>query len=130
MNIFFIQRSKEEYERASIIINKINNNNVKNFITHLVKSMEFLSDGIIGEQIDMFDINMLMNGVIGVVGNDFLEFYFYLFNLLRKDFNFISNTNIIVAGRKDHFKLGVDDFHDYLLKVRNYFNKAYDFLER
>ena len=130
MNFFYLQRSREEYERAVIVYKKINPLNVKNFFTHLLKSMEFLSDGLLGERTDMFNIELLNDSVVKITGSDFLDFYFYLYNLVRKDFNFISPNNIIIVGRNNNLKISTNDFHDYLFKVRDYFNRAYTYLEK
>jgi len=130
MNFFFINNSKEEYERASIIFPKMNNGNIKNFLTHLSKSMEFLSDGLAGFKVDMFDIKHLKPLILRAAGEDFIDFYFYIYNLLNYDFNFISSENVIVQGKKRDFKLQVSDFNSYLSKVGSYFNQVYDYLEK
>ncbi len=130
MNFSYLKLSKEEYKRALIVYDSINNDNVKNFLKHLLKSMEFLSDGLIGFRVDMFNIGKIKNFVTPAAGEDFLDFYFYLYNLNKKNFNFIGSNNIIVQGRKNVFKLSVNDFHNYLLKVRDYFNKTYNYLEK
>lgn len=130
MNLFYLERSKEELNIAYAILNQLNDDSIVHFLNHLMKSMGFMADYMNDRHVDLY--NELPNARVAVnekVGKDFFETYFYLSSMSMKEFRVLNDSSILVNGRETS---GSNTMFMKTLaaKVTDYFNKVYSLTEQ
>ncbi len=123
--IFYFIRGKEELDIAVELFNVLNNNNFSNFVDHMLKSMDFLVDFINMKHVDLVEnINEQNDRLALVFGPNFVEDYFYIFNMRNKKAKVLGDK-IIMYGKKE-FKMTKNDFRNLLERIVHYFNRVYE----
>lgn len=126
MNLFYLKRSKEELRIAKEFLNNLNDDTIFKLITHLTKGMEFIVDFINNAHVEFaYNLNSLKSRVENVIGEEFVDTYFYLNNLKNKNIKVLNNKNILISGKRvEH--VNQSHFKEITFKIINYFNNLYD----
>ena len=126
MTIEYFKRSKEEIDLAFSILKVLNDANASLFIKHLMKSMAFITDFAVNKHADFAnDLPIIKKRLDLLFGADFLETYFYLDSLLKREFKVFDMSNITMSGRNVE-NVTSEFFRQLSNKVVNFFNTAYD----
>lgn len=130
MNIEYLERGKEEIDLANTILKQINDKNVVSLIDHLVKSMGFISDFLNNRHVEFeTELAVIKEFMDENMGKEFLEMYFYLLSLKKKDFRVLNSSQIIISGRNTE-NVDKNFFKNLTKKVIAFFNNAYELAEQ
>lgn len=129
MKLFYMQRGKEEIDAAMCMLPILSDVSIPFLIKHLIKGMGFISDFMNNKHVDLFTELPLARTIIdSKLGKDFLETYYYLNSLTRKEFRVLNKSNIIINGRKIE-NVDFDFFKNLTFKIVKYFNTVYNLTE-
>ncbi|VVB75379.1 Uncharacterised protein [Candidatus Tiddalikarchaeum anstoanum] len=129
MNLSYLKMSKEEIDLAYNLLDGLNDNNILPLIQHLLKSMGFMTDYLNDGHVDLtFELPKVKGLLDEKLDKDFLEIYYYLDTLSRKEFHIFDNTHIVISGRNIE-KVDKGFFSDLTYKIAEYFNTVYELTE-
>ena len=130
MNVFYLKRSKEELSLAMDLFDKMSNSSIKSMLAHLINSMDFIVDFLANRHSEMiYEYNESKEIIRKFLGNDFLETYFYIKNLSRKEIKVINNDSIKIVGKRTE-QVNKDFFKSLISKTITFFNMVYEKTER
>jgi len=112
------------------LFDKMSNSSIKSMLAHLINSMDFIVDFLANRHSEMiYEYNESKEIIRKFLGNDFLETYFYIKNLSRKEIKVINNDSIKIVGKRTE-QVNKDFFKSLISKTITFFNMVYEKTER
>ena len=124
MNAFYLKRGREELDMSVELFGRLSDSNFKRMITHLLNAMDFIVDFANGKHTNIVDdIEGQKELVEKLFGKEFLEDYFFIYNMKSKDAKILGD-NIIISG-KSSMKMRKSDVGQLIKRVIGYFSMLY-----